>query len=46
MVALMVEIGRGKLPPAAAESILRSHDRARAPGAAPAHGLFLVEVRY
>jgi len=46
MVALMVEIGRGKLPPSAAASILKSRDRAQAPGAAPAQGLFLVEVRY
>ncbi|HLW69550.1 MAG TPA: tRNA pseudouridine(38-40) synthase TruA [Candidatus Binataceae bacterium] len=46
MVALMVEIGRGKLPPGAAASILSSRDRAQAPGAAPARGLFLVEVRY
>jgi tRNA pseudouridine38-40 synthase len=46
MVALMVEIGRARLPVEAAGDILRSGDRARAPGAAPAHGLYLVEVRY
>jgi tRNA pseudouridine38-40 synthase len=46
MVALMVEVGRGKLAPEAATKILESRDRAQAPGAAPAHGLFLIEVRY
>jgi tRNA pseudouridine38-40 synthase len=46
MVALMVEIGRGRLPSSAAATILASRDRAQAPGAAPSHGLFLVEVRY
>jgi tRNA pseudouridine38-40 synthase len=46
MVALMVTIGRGRLPPAAVAAILDSRDRARAPGSAPACGLFLVEVRY
>lgn len=46
MVALMVTIGRRKLPPGAVAAILGSRDRARAPGSAPACGLFLVEVRY
>jgi tRNA pseudouridine38-40 synthase len=46
MVALMVEVGRGKIPPEAVTAILESRDRAQAPGGAPAHGLFLIEVRY
>jgi tRNA pseudouridine38-40 synthase len=46
MVALMVEVGRGKIPPEVVTAILESRDRAQAPGAAPAHGLFLIEVRY
>lgn len=46
MVALMVVIGQRRLPPEAVATILASRDRARAPGSAPACGLFLVEVRY
>jgi tRNA pseudouridine38-40 synthase len=46
MVALMVEIGRGKLSPDAVGELIASRDRAIAPAAAPACGLFLMEVRY
>jgi tRNA pseudouridine38-40 synthase len=46
MVALMVTVGRGQLMPAAVSAILASGDRSRAPGSAPACGLFLLEVRY
>lgn len=46
MVAVMVTVGRRRLPPDAVGAILQSRDRARAPGSAPACGLFLVEVRY
>jgi len=46
MVALMVAIGHHRLTPDAVGAILQSRDRARAPAAAPACGLFLVEVRY
>lgn len=46
MVALMVEVGRGKIAPDAVTTILASLDRAQAPGAAPPHGLYLIEVRY
>jgi tRNA pseudouridine38-40 synthase len=46
MVALMVTIGRGILPPDSAGEILRSRDRGRIAGAAPPCGLYLVEVRY
>lgn len=46
MVALMVAVGQHRLPLDAVGAILESRDRARAPAAAPACGLFLVEVRY
>jgi tRNA pseudouridine38-40 synthase len=46
MVAVMVEIGRGRLPQEAVVRLLDSADRAQAPAPAPARGLFLVEVRY
>lgn len=46
IVALSVEIGRGRVDPAAVPDILASGDRQRAKGAAPAHGLTLVAVRY
>ena len=46
MVGAMVECGRGKFAPAQITAILAARDRARAPAAAPACGLFLVEVRY
>ncbi|HYA35260.1 MAG TPA: tRNA pseudouridine(38-40) synthase TruA, partial [Candidatus Binataceae bacterium] len=46
MVAAMVDIGRGKCGPDAIDRILASRDRALAPAAAPASGLYLVAVRY
>jgi tRNA pseudouridine38-40 synthase len=46
MVGAMVECGRGKLDAEVLATILSSRDRARAPAAAPPHGLYLVEVRY
>ncbi len=46
MVSTMAETGRGRLEPAAVTSLLAGRDRALAPAAAPARGLFLVEVRY
>jgi tRNA pseudouridine38-40 synthase len=46
MVALSVEIGRGRVKPGDVTSILDSKDRNRAKGAAPAHGLTLVRVDY
>ena len=46
LVALSVEIGRGKVAPELASEILVSRDRQRAKGAAPAHGLTLVGVSY
>jgi tRNA pseudouridine38-40 synthase len=46
MVAAMVETGRGRLSPKDVAGILASRDRARAPAAAPAAGLFLIAVNY
>lgn len=46
LVALLVELGRGKLEPGAVATILASRDRGRAKGAAPARGLTLVAVTY
>ena len=46
LVALSVEIGRGRVDPDSTREILASQDRHRAKGAAPAHGLTLVGVRY
>ena len=46
MVAAMLEAGRGRMSAAEIAAIVASRDRARAPAAAPACGLCLVEVRY
>ncbi|HEV3108860.1 MAG TPA: tRNA pseudouridine(38-40) synthase TruA [Candidatus Binataceae bacterium] len=46
MVAAMVEVGRNRLDGPALGALLASGNRAAAPAAAPARGLFLVEVRY
>jgi len=46
LVALSVEIGRGRVDPDDVPAILTSRDRHRAKGAAPPHGLTLVGVRY
>jgi tRNA pseudouridine38-40 synthase len=46
IVAVAVEIGRGRLAPGDLDSILRSLDRSTAKGAAPASGLTLVAVSY
>ncbi|MCP3995223.1 MAG: tRNA pseudouridine(38-40) synthase TruA [bacterium] len=46
LVALSVEIGRGRIDAATVPEILASRDRRQAKGAAPAHGLTLVGVRY
>jgi tRNA pseudouridine38-40 synthase len=46
MVGLLVEVGKNRLPPVIVADILASRDRALAPPAAPAAGLFLMEVRY
>jgi tRNA pseudouridine38-40 synthase len=46
MVAAMVDVGRGKLPPEKIATILAGLNRHAAPANAPPGGLYLVEVRY
>ena len=46
MVALCVDVGRGKVEAASVPGILEAKDRNSARGAAPPHGLMLWEVRY
>lgn len=46
MVALSVDVGRGRVEADAVPAILAAMDRSRARGAAPAHGLTLVAVSY
>jgi tRNA pseudouridine38-40 synthase len=46
MVALCVEVGRGRLDAGAVPGILAAHDRNAARGAAPPHGLTLWAVEY
>lgn len=46
LVALLVEVGRGRTSPAAVPGIVSAADRAVAKGAAPPHGLTLVGVDY
>ncbi len=46
MVGAMVAAGRGRLEPEAIAELLAAGDRARAPAAAPAAGLFLIAVNY
>ena len=46
MVALCVEVGRGRLDAAAIAGIIEARDRNAARGVAPPHGLILWEVGY
>ena len=46
MVACLVDVGRGKIKPNDVKEILKKKDRSRAPGMAPAQGLFLVDVEH
>ncbi len=46
IMGLLVEVGRGKLAPAAVPEIIASRERARAPATAPAHGLSLSVAYY
>ncbi|MDP8957961.1 MAG: tRNA pseudouridine(38-40) synthase TruA [Actinomycetota bacterium] len=46
IVALCVEVGRGRLRPAGVSEILDARDRQAARGVAPPHGLMLWEVEY
>ena len=46
IVAISLDIGRGKLAPRAMADILEARDRRAGCGASPPHGLTLVEVQY
>jgi tRNA pseudouridine38-40 synthase len=46
IVGTLVEVGRGKISPEEFQDILESKDRKKAGSTAPAHGLFLKEVKY
>jgi tRNA pseudouridine38-40 synthase len=46
IVGTLVDVGRGKTSFAEFKDIFGAHDRRRAGMTAPAHGLFLVEVKY
>jgi tRNA pseudouridine38-40 synthase len=46
MVGTLVEVGRGRWPPAELGRILASQDRSQAGPTAPPQGLFLVDVAY
>jgi tRNA pseudouridine38-40 synthase len=46
IVGTLVDVGRGKSSIAEFKDIFGAHDRRRAGMTAPAHGLFLVEVKY
>lgn len=46
IVGTLVEVGRGRIPPERVREILAGHDRRAAGPTAPAHGLYLVAVRY
>ncbi|NTW36045.1 MAG: hypothetical protein HGB17_07930, partial [Syntrophobacteraceae bacterium] len=46
LVGTLVDVGRGKLSPEGFVQIIYSRDRRRAGMTAPAHGLFLVDVKY
>ncbi len=46
IVGTLVEVGRGKLPPAELQTILAAQDRTQAGPTAPPQGLFMAEVEY
>ena len=46
MVAMMVEVARGKITISDLEDILKSLDRKKAPKTAPANGLYLMDIEY
>jgi tRNA pseudouridine38-40 synthase len=46
VVGSAVEVGRGRRPAGWLAELLAGRDRTRAAPTAPAHGLFLVSVRY
>jgi tRNA pseudouridine38-40 synthase len=46
LVGILLEVGRGRLPPSAVPTLLAARDRGAAPPTAPARGLTLVRVGY
>ena len=46
IVGTLVDVGLGKITPAKFSDILASKNRNNAGATAPAHGLFLMEVKY
>jgi tRNA pseudouridine38-40 synthase len=46
IVGTLVDVGLGKITSAGFNDILKSKDRSNASATAPAHGLFLMEVKY
>lgn len=46
LVGTLVEVGHGRRPPHAVDTLLASRDRALVGRTAPAHGLFLIEVGF
>jgi tRNA pseudouridine38-40 synthase len=46
IVGTLVDVGLGKVTPAGFKDILESKNRSNASATAPAHGLFLMEVKY
>jgi tRNA pseudouridine38-40 synthase len=46
IIGTLVEVGKGKINDVEFRKILESKDRKKAGPTAPAHGLFLEEVRY
>ena len=46
LVGTLVEVGRGLRTPASFKDLLAARDRTKAGPTAPAHGLYLVEVKY
>ena len=46
IVGTLVDVGLGKVTPAEFKGILESKNRSNASATAPAHGLFLMEVKY
>ena len=46
MVGTLVEVGNGKRSPESVEELLKARDRSLAGVTAPAHGLYLVKVKY
>jgi tRNA pseudouridine38-40 synthase len=46
VVGTLLEVGHGRRPPGWVADVLEGRDRRRAGATAPAHGLFLLSVRY